>query len=335
MLGGATHQPAPTLDESRQSTVALLAEANHHDSLDTAASLARVFRERGHPAVILRTGPTLAAELRLVAPVLVVSCIWAPTLRRGEVESMLESLGVPFLGSGSEAAALVAQRFLLKGALRAAGVPAPPAIQVTNASQFKLGFTREQLIAAASHLGGPLIVRPSPSSGGIGVRLLESNDALGIQLANTLPALLKDAPSYIVERFVEGTHVSALLAGSGTAPRLLALGSTYDLRLRDRSHPLCDIHFEPVEDAGIRTACEASAYGAIAAVGARDFAIVDLAVDDAGVAWVIDVETRINFAYGEKTQQLVELSGLTVEQVVELMLGDRLAPPPARALEAA
>jgi D-alanine-D-alanine ligase len=134
----------------------------------------------------------------------------------GSIRSVLELLGVPFVGAGAAASRLAYDKPSAKAAVRRAGILAPDGVVLGEASFRELGVgpLLDRLVAG---LGLPLVVKPAHGGSSMGLSIV--TDAAG------LPAALAQAFSYggtaLVEQAVAGTEVAVPVLDRGDGPRAL------------------------------------------------------------------------------------------------------------------
>lgn len=193
-----------SLDELKRMKVGVLLgglSAERDVSLRTGAAMAKALRERGYDVREIDVGKDLAA--RLVADPIDVAMI-ALHGRYGEdgcVQGLLESLFVPYTGSGVLASAAAMDKVFTKQIFASAGVPVAHWVSVP-----KEGV----LPADAIPFGLPWVVKPSREGSSVGVSIVKTSEAFE-------PAVVeasKHAGDVLVEEYVKGREVNvAVLDG--------------------------------------------------------------------------------------------------------------------------
>jgi D-alanine-D-alanine ligase len=186
-------------EELRQKRVGVLLgglSAEREVSLRTGAAVARALRGLGYEVVEVDVGKDLPA--RLVAEKVEVAFI-ALHGRYGEdgcVQGLLESMFIPYTGSGVLASALSMDKVLAKQLFLARGIPTPA---------WRAFRTVEEARAAVDALPFPfpVVVKPSREGSSVGVHICKSRDAYLVAI--------EDAAKYVglllVEQFVKGREV--------------------------------------------------------------------------------------------------------------------------------
>jgi D-alanine-D-alanine ligase len=133
------------------------------------------------------------------------------------VQGVLETLRIPYTGSGVMGSALAMDKWRTKLVWQAAGIPTP---------KFRMLDATSNWRAVIDELKLPLIVKPAREGSSIGVTK--------VQTANELPAAFQLAinldPLVIAEEFVAGQELTASVVGDDVLPliRIEAPAGAYD-----------------------------------------------------------------------------------------------------------
>jgi D-alanine-D-alanine ligase len=230
----------------------------------------------------------LLHRLRTERPEAVVVALHGGDGENGSVQTVLEILGVPFVGTDSRACRLAWDKPTAKAAFMRAGLTTPDWVVLPHAIFRELG-ARDVLDAIVARLGLPLIVKPDQGGSALGTRLVQS-DA-------DLPAAMVDCLAYgsavLVERFVAGTEV-AISVCADPAPRALPVveivpeGGVYDYAARYTPGSTtfhCPARLAP----DVLAEAQRTALAAHRALGLRDLSRTDAIVTSDGVVHVLEV----------------------------------------------
>ena len=129
----------------------------------------------------------------------------------GTVQGALETLAVPYVGSGVAASALSLDKVLFKELMRAAGVPQ---VDFAGVRAERFEREREQVLAELARLGMPVFVKPAHLGSSVGIVKVHEH----AQSAAALEQAFAHDDLAIVEAMAQGLEVEcAVLDGS---PRL-------------------------------------------------------------------------------------------------------------------
>ncbi len=165
-------------------------------SLRTGAAVAKALRSLGYQVVEIDVGRDVAA--RLLAEK--VDVAWLALHGRfgedGCVQGLLESMFIPYTGSGVLASAMGMEKVYAKKIFSTHGIPTPP-YQVFNDAQ----SARAQVDALPFPF--PVVVKPSREGSSVGVHVCKTKEAY--------LAAVDDASKYagflLVEQFIKGREV--------------------------------------------------------------------------------------------------------------------------------
>lgn len=133
----------------------------------------------------------------------------------GAIQGFLETLGVPYTGSGVLASALAMNKSVTKRLLRTEGIPVPREALV------KTGPipSEASLFEAVREAGGfPVIVKPNAEGSTVGCTIVRETG----ELRPAIVEALKHDEAALIEEFVEGTEITAGLLGNDD-PEILPL----------------------------------------------------------------------------------------------------------------
>jgi D-alanine-D-alanine ligase len=165
-------------------------------SLRTGAAVAKALRGLGYDVVEIDVGKDLPA--RLVAEKVEVAFI-ALHGRYGEdgcVQGLLETMFIPYTGSGVLASSLGMDKVFAKQAFIAHGIPTPP---------YRAFHTAEAARAALDSLpfGLPAVVKPSREGSSVGVHICKTRE----EYLAAVEDASKLAGTILVEQYIKGREV--------------------------------------------------------------------------------------------------------------------------------
>jgi D-alanine-D-alanine ligase len=170
----------------------------------------------GHEAVPIDAGPELVAQLHECAPDAAFVALHGRDGEDGTVQGLLDTIGVPYTGSGPAACMRCTDKALAKYLMSEAGIPTP------DFAAFKESAIKELGVAAAlgdveRRLGFPMVVKPASQGSALGVKFARSSEEL--------PAAIVGALSYdrkvVIERYVEGRDLAVSVLDAGGEPLAL------------------------------------------------------------------------------------------------------------------
>jgi D-alanine-D-alanine ligase len=199
-------------------TVAVLGggrSSEHPVSLASAASVAGGLRQAGYAVRELTIGRDgrWAEDLALVPGAgfpgadVVFPVLHGPYGEDGVLQGLLETLDVPYVGSGVAASAVCMDKILFKQVMAAAEVP-----QVAYRAVTALEYAADPaaVLAGLAPLGLPVFVKPARLGSSVGIARVESVEAF----APALTAAFGFDPRVIVEAAAVGLEVECSVLGN-------------------------------------------------------------------------------------------------------------------------
>ncbi|MCL2339454.1 MAG: D-alanine--D-alanine ligase [Actinomycetia bacterium] len=195
-------------------------------SLQSGRNVLRTLENAGHTVLPLDTGASLVATLRREQPDVALIALHGGPGEDGTVQSLLEYLDIPFVGSPSGVCRLTWDKSNLPTIVttyRRTGGTAKAAHWPRGISLSAYAFKNLGAAAALDLVGDRL---PSgfpyavlPASGGSALGISKVNSAA--ELAPALLEALSFADSVIIEEWITGTEIAVSVLGSGETARVL------------------------------------------------------------------------------------------------------------------
>ena len=153
--------------------------AEREVSLRTGDAVHRSLVRRGYDAVAIDVGPTLSQDLHDQKIVLAFLALHGPGGEDGSIQGFLETLGIPYTGSGIQASAIGMHKVTTKTLLASACIPVPAGTVVKRGEKVS-----SATLLRAEKLRWPLVVKPASQGSTIGVTIVRKpsqwRDALAL-----------------------------------------------------------------------------------------------------------------------------------------------------------
>jgi D-alanine-D-alanine ligase len=289
-------------------------------SLVTGGRIQHALERLGHEVRPLDIEDATTEALMEIAPEAAFVCLHGPGGEDGTVQTILETLGIPYTGSGPLSSIRCMDKDYAKRAVRAAGIPTPPFRTFFRRAMNEMGAAAA-LDAAGDSLGYPLVVKPAREGSSFGLSRVEAPDAL---LDAVYEAFGYDA-KILLERWVDGTEVSVpILEPAGEEPRVLGL---VEIRPREGTYNFEAKYTPGATDFAIpaeippeaAARLEETALKTYEILGCSGFARVDTIVED-GTPQVLDVKTIPGFTETSTFPLAAEAAGISFERLIEAIL---------------
>ena len=198
----------------------------------------------------------------------------------GTVQGALETLGIPYTGSGVMGSAIAMDKWRTKMIWMASGLPTP---------RFRILNEEEKWQSVASDLGLPLIVKPANEGSTLG--LTRVTEAAQLPVAYTLAARTYHDVA-LAEQFIDGPEYTASILADAALPliRIEAPQGNYDYQNKyftDATKYICPCGLPAAKEAALK----ALALRAFSIAGCTGWGRVDLMLDAKGEPWLLEVNT--------------------------------------------
>ena len=289
-------------------------------SIITGRRVAHALERLGHEVHSLDVEESTTERLMEIEPDTAFICLHGVGGEDGTVQALLETLGIPYTGSGPLSSIRCMDKDYAKRALRATGIPTPPFRTFLRRAMHEMGAAAA-LSPAADAIGYPLVVKPAREGSGLGLTRVEEPEAL---LEAVYEAFGYDG-KILLERWVTGTEITApILEPAGSEPRVLNLvevrprGGSYDFEAKYTPGATdFAIPAEIPEEAAVYA--EETALKSYRTLACYGFARVDMIVED-GTPWVLDAKTIPGFTETSTLPLAAEAAGISFERLVETIL---------------
>lgn len=244
----------------------------------------------------------------------------------GTLQDLLETLSIPYTGSDPLASSLCMDKMLFKRMLRLHGIPTP-AFHSFNETAFReLGGART-FPKLLEELKLPAVVKPVAQGSAIGIKFVAS--------AEQLPSAILGAFGYgdrvLVEERIVGRELAVtVLDISGEGPRALPIVELFtpeSFYSYEAHYTIGQLRMEvPAELSDeARTRVERAALESYALMGCRDFARVDLILDEHEVPQVLEINTIPGLTETGITTAAAEAAGMSFAELVGAIVA-RVSP---------
>lgn len=231
----------------------------------------------------------------------------------GTVQGALQVLGLPYTGCGVLASAIGMDKLRTKLIWKALGLPIPDFALLDGDTDFA---------AVEQQLGLPVFVKPATEGSSIGVTKVKQ--------PGQLRAAYEEARKYdkvvLAEQFIGGGEYTAAVLGNETLPFVKIEPATefYDYQakyFRDDTVYRCPSGLSAEREAEIGELVKKAFWG----IGGRSWGRVDFLMDEAGKAYLLEVNTAPGMTSHSLFPMAAKARGISYEQLVLQILATTLA----------
>lgn len=293
-----------------------------HYSYKTVEKVAKALERGGHSVKIIEGGMNFIDAMRdfmprVVAgerPGMVFNMAYGIQGRNRytHVPAMLEMLGIPYVGSGPEAHAVVQDKVMTKLVLQKNNIPTPGFWVFTGPDD------------EFEDLAFPVIVKPKMESTSMGMEVVRDWDSLRSAVRRQME---KYSQEILVEQFIPGREFAVGLLGNGTHVEILPiveinLGGDPD-RIQTitekKGAPLdkvCPADLTGEQEAHVKRICLA-AFGKL---GLNDFTRVDLRMSQDGNVYILELNSMASLGQTGSYYAAAKAAGYTYDKLINKIL---------------
>jgi D-alanine-D-alanine ligase len=234
----------------------------------------------------------------------------------GTLQELLQTLSIPYTGSDVLASALCMDKVLFKRMLQQHEIPTPAFHSFSKTAFHEMGGagTFPRLL---QELGLPVVVKPVAQGSAIGVKFVESAE----QFPSAILGVFGYGDRVLVERRVLGRELAVTVIGPAESPTALPvveLHTPNGFYSYEAHYTIGGVRLEvpaPLPEE-VRRRVEQVALQSYSLMGCRDFARVDLILDEQGVPQVLEINTIPGLTETGITPAAADAAGISFNELV-------------------
>jgi D-alanine-D-alanine ligase len=276
----------------------------------------------GYDAVAIDVGPALFHTMQEQLVEIAFLALHGPGGEDGAIQGFLETLGVPYTGSGVRASAIGMHKVATKTQLAAEGIPVPKGTVVWRGTAATIGP-----ILRTCKLKLPLVVKPASQGSTIGVTVVRKPS----QWKEALSLAHQYDEEAMVEAFIPGHEVTVSLLGEADealtglpAVEIVAPDGFYDFSAKyekGRTQYLCPAPLS----AAITKQIRQLAIKTYQVLGCKGAARVDFRITPNGKPYVLEINTAPGMTETSLLPMAAGKAGLSYDALTERILQSALA----------
>lgn len=183
--------------------------AEREISLKTGGQIHQALKSKDYPVSTLDLDPNIVSRLKESQCELVFIALHGSPGEDGTIQGLLETLNIPYVGSGVLASALGMDKIRSKLFFASLGIPTPFYLPV-HKSELHNNSINKISDRILNSLSVPMVVKPTKAGSAIGVEIVKRRDKVKPALAKGL----MEADELIVEEYIEGAEVTVGIIGN-------------------------------------------------------------------------------------------------------------------------
>lgn len=278
--------------------------AEREISLRSGNAVLQALRQRGVDAHGVDAGDDVIEQLRVGGFDRTFIALHGRGGEDGVIQGALETIGMPYTGSGVLGSALGMDKLRCKRLWQSAGLPTP---------DYELLHAETDFAHVAGRLHLPLIVKPVHEGSSIGMSRVEQMPAL----ADAYAQAARFDREVIAERWVHGAEYTAAILGHEALPliRLETPNAFYDFEAKyqaDTTRYHCPCGLPPEQERQLQQL----ALQAFDACGASGWGRVDLLLDRDRHPWLIEINTVPGMTDHSLVPMAAKAAGISFDELV-------------------
>lgn len=288
-------------------------------SLQSGAAVAVGLASRGHHVVLLDPLEVDLVRYDWTGIDVAFIALHGKFGEDGQVQQLLETAGVPYTGSDSQASRVAISKSASKERFRQNGVPTAPYVLIHETD------TPDRISELAAQLGFPLVVKPDAQGSSLGVTIVAEPGAL----TEALGRCFQYDSFGILEQAIIGSEWTAGLLDDLPLPliRIATNRAFFDFQAKYEDNGT-EYQFDFAVANDVVQRIGQTARNACAALGTRGLARVDVMLDKIDRPWVLEVNTVPGLTDHSLVPKAAARLGVDFPELCDRCLASALANSP-------
>lgn len=273
-------------------------------SLDSGAAVHSALVSQGVDAVLVDASPESVLGLKQAGFDRAFVALHGRGGEDGQVQAVLELLGLPYTGSGMAASAIAMDKLLTKRVWKAAGLPTP---------NFRAVGTLPEARLALAELGMPLFMKPAREGSSVGL----SRVADVADLEAAFSAAQAQDSCVLMEAGITGREFTAAILGDRPLPliQIIPANAYYDYAAK---YELDTTRYEVPNDLRDTQVSELQtmALRAFKELGCSGWGRVDFMLDSSQKPWLLEANTSPGMTSHSLVPMAAKAAGMSFEELV-------------------
>ena len=289
--------------------------AEREVSLKTGEAIFGALARLGYKVCRIDAGRDLAEALRRESVEVAFIALHGGFGENGAVQGLLEVMGIPYSGSGVLASALSMDKEFSKRIFIERGIPVPEGVVLARED-----FIGQELVRKMTEKIGfpfPWVIKPATEGSSIGVSMVDDKEGITAALEQAFSL----SGRVIVERRIRGKEVQVGVLG-GRVLGSVEVRPSLDFYSYEAKYTggKTEYILPPELDAKTMRLAHETGLAAHKALGCRGATRVDLIIDGASKAYVLEVNTIPGMTETSLLPKIAKAGGLDFPALVEEIL---------------
>jgi D-alanine-D-alanine ligase len=263
----------------------------------------------GHEAQSLDFDRRFVDALREIRPDLVFNALHGTAGEDGQIQGVLEWLGIPYTGSDITSCALSLDKHLTKKLLAAEGLPTPAW------DTFDLSGGTLPLLPGS--LNPPIVVKPRWSGSSAGVSIVRTHE----EWTRTMVAASSRTTALLAEEYVAGREFSCGVLGESALPIVEILSGDELFSYEAKYTPGGARHLIPAPiDHDLTARVQMLALSVHRLIGLRDYSRTDFIVTKEGRPYILEINALPGLTPQSLLPEEAQSAGISYEALIDRLV---------------
>ena len=286
--------------------------AEREVSLASGKAISAACKELGHE--VLDLDPEF--DMKLLVPDLLTVDLVFNGLHGGDGENgvipgFLQSLGVKYTGSRTEASAICMDKRISKALVHRKDLLTPNWVSLAN----------NDLLPSVGDMVFPVVIKPNDQGSTIGLTVVKDESELdaAIELARQFANVV------LIEEFIVGKEITVTVIGDKAYPivEIVPSHGLYDYECK-YNKGMTEYFCPAIIDKDLTKAIHESALKIHRLLGCRHYSRVDFRLDKNGKAWFLELNTLPGMTETSLVPKSAKASGLSFPELIQTIINEAL-----------
>lgn len=225
----------------------------------------------------------------------------------GTIQGVLETMGVPYTGSGILSSSICMDKNISKKILRYESVETPDWLYLSNINELQFDELEK--------MGYPLVVKPNSGGSSVGVKIVYDKNSL----LTSVEEVFKWDSEIIIEKYVEGEEITCSILNGELLPIISIRHTAQFFDYKAKYEDAATIE-EVVElPSAIHERVAEAAKACYSALKCSVYARIDMMIKD-GIPYVMEVNTLPGMTKNSLLPKSASSAGITYTQLLDKII---------------
>jgi D-alanine-D-alanine ligase len=284
-------------------------------SIQTGSGVMRALGDLGYDAHSVDYNGGFIDAIRELSPDVVFIALHGPGGEDGQIQGVLEFLGVPYTGSNVEASALAMDKHITKKLCAAEGLPTP--------AWDLFDLTGGTLPLLPGSLDLPLVIKPRFEGSSVGVAIVKTHE----QWSQAIIEAAREHDEILAEEYIAGREFHCAVLGEEALPVIEVIPNRDGFYSYDAKYaPGGSTHIVPARlGVDLTARLQMLALSTHRLLGLRDYSRTDFIVSTEGRPYILEINTLPGLTPTSLLPDACNAAGISYAALVDRLVSYALA----------